>query len=134
MRKAEISKLQKIVKSKISGLSKDKTPLDVLYWLIQEKKQVKFSFIARIFNVKIKKIEEWAKILESHELAEISYPAFGVPILKIKKNKAEAGKIEQTTNTQKVKVQNAQKEKAHKGEKAQHAAKDLKAGKVKKAK
>ena len=85
--KSEEGGLQRIVKEKIKNLGKEKTPIDVLYWLIQEKKEVKFHVIGKIFNINIKKIEGWARILESHDLAEISYPAFGEPRLKLKGDK-----------------------------------------------
>lgn len=84
--KAGILRLQRIVKHKIEEIGRDKTQLDVLYWLLEQEKQIKFTNIARIFNIKIKKVEEWAQILEVHGFAEMYYPAFGSPLLKFKKN------------------------------------------------
>jgi len=81
---SEIEKLKKVVKEKMDSLEKGKTPLDVLYWLLGEKKQLKMQEISKIFSIDIKKVEEWARILEAHEIVEISYPAFGPPALKIK--------------------------------------------------
>ncbi len=85
IKKEDIEKLKKVVRGKIDALERGKTPLDVLYWLLQERKQIKLQDLARIFGIDIKKAEEWAKILELHELAEITYPAFGTPSLKAKK-------------------------------------------------
>lgn len=82
--KTEISKLKRIVKEKIKNLGREKTPLDVLYGLLEEKKKIKFPDIAEIFGIDIKKVDEQAKILETHDLAEIHYPAFGNPSLKLK--------------------------------------------------
>ncbi len=85
IKSSEIEKLKKTVKEKMDSLDKGKTPLDVLYWLLGEKKQLKLQEISRIFSIDIKKAEEWAKILEAHELAEMDYPAFGTPALRLKK-------------------------------------------------
>jgi len=82
--KTDEIKFRRIVKEKIKNLGTDKTPIDVLHWLIQEKKEIKFHVIGKIFNINIKKVEGWAKILETHGLAEINYPAFGEPRLKSK--------------------------------------------------
>ncbi len=85
IKSSEIEKLKKNVKEKMDSLDKGKTPLDILYWLLGEKKQLKLQDISKIFLIDIKKAEEWAKILEAHELAEMNYPAFGPPALRIKK-------------------------------------------------
>ena len=85
IKSSDIDKLKKVVKEKMDALDRGKTPLDVLYWLLVEKKQLKLQEISKIFSIDIKKAEEWAKILELHELAEMIYPAFGTPVLKIKK-------------------------------------------------
>lgn len=82
--KSEIPKFRRIVKGKIKNLGQDKTPLDVLYWLLETEKQIKFPDIAKIFNIDLKKVEIWAKILENNDLAEVHYPAFGNPSLKLK--------------------------------------------------
>ncbi len=63
---------------------KYETDLDKLYKIIQKFKSIKFSEIEKVFNINNEKAEEWAKILEEHNLAQIHYPAFGEPELKWK--------------------------------------------------
>ncbi len=89
IKKKNLSKYYRIVKEKLNSLERGKTPLDVLYWLLEQEKQIKFPEIARIFGINIKRVEDWAQILEANGFAEIQYPAFGSPwlILKTKNNK-----------------------------------------------
>jgi hypothetical protein len=61
-----------------------KTQLDQLTDLIMEKGSIKIPEAAKKLKLKEKQIEEWAKMLEEHDLIEIHYPAFGKPILKKK--------------------------------------------------
>ena len=77
-------KYKRIIKEKLNSLEKGKIPLDVLYWLLEKEKHLRFPAIARIFDVEIKKVEEWAQILESNGFARIQYPAFGSPWLVLK--------------------------------------------------
>ena len=60
------------------------TDIDSLYLIIEKFKSVKFSEIAEVFKIDKTKAEQWAKILESHELVIIHYPAFGEPEVKWK--------------------------------------------------
>ncbi|MEM5834340.1 MAG: CBS domain-containing protein [Candidatus Aenigmatarchaeota archaeon] len=61
------------------------TDIDRILAVIKEKKRVKFSELEKMFNVSKEVIEEWAKILEDHGLAEIFYPAIGEPELRMRK-------------------------------------------------
>ncbi|MEK6933120.1 MAG: hypothetical protein AABW56_05005 [Nanoarchaeota archaeon] len=59
-----------------------KTDFDILVNYVNAREVVKLSEVARMFKINIKKAEEWAKILESHNLLELHYPTFGEPELK----------------------------------------------------
>lgn len=60
------------------------TPLDELLELIMKRGSVSTALAAKEFKVKENQIEEWARVLEEHDLIEIHYPAFGKPLLKRK--------------------------------------------------
>ncbi len=62
-------------------LKQDKyeTDIDKLYRLLEKYKKVKISEIKKIFSISNEKAEEWAKILEEHNLGHFHYPAFGEP-------------------------------------------------------
>lgn len=62
---------------------KNKTDLDTLYDLIRQRKELKISIIAKSFHISKEIALDWAKILESGDLASIEYPAFGEPVLKV---------------------------------------------------
>src|SRR3989338_8015179 len=59
------------------------TLLDKFYNLLQEKKIMRVEDIAAYFNVSKELVMEWGKILEAGELATISNPRLGKPIIKI---------------------------------------------------
>lgn len=59
------------------------TSLDALYDLLQEKKIMRVEDIAAHFNVSKELVIEWGKILEAGELATISNPRIGKPVIKI---------------------------------------------------
>ena len=67
------------------GSKKVQTSMDALLDLIGEKGSIKLSAAAKKLKVKEKDVEEWARVLEEHELIEVRYPTFGSPILKKKK-------------------------------------------------
>lgn len=58
------------------------TPLDELLELVIDKGSIKLADAAKKFKVKERQIEEWARILEEHELIEVHYPTIGKPVLK----------------------------------------------------
>lgn len=62
---------------------KNKTDLDTLYELLQNKKELSISAISKLFDVDKDIALEWCKILESGELVSISYPAFSEPVVRI---------------------------------------------------
>jgi hypothetical protein len=72
----------KIIKER--KLSNKGTALDDLYDLLKEKKELRISTIAKIFNIDKRLAEEWARILESNNFAGIAYPPFGGPKLTLK--------------------------------------------------
>jgi Mn-dependent DtxR family transcriptional regulator len=73
---------------KITGFSRSmETPLDKLFELVTSKGQMRVDQAAKAFKVKEKQIDEWARILEEHNLIEIHYPAMGKPVLKPKQRK-----------------------------------------------
>ena len=61
--------------------SEKSTELDTLYDLLKEKKHLKISTISKLFNISKKVALDWAKTLESGNLATITYPRFGEPEL-----------------------------------------------------
>lgn len=87
-------KIQKILpkEQKISSMKhyialkhgKYETDIDSLYRIIEKFKKVKISEVKKVFNISSEKAEEWAKILEEHNLVELHYPAFGEPEIKWK--------------------------------------------------
>ena len=71
------------------------TSLDALYDLLQEKKIMRVEDIAAHFNVSKELVIEWGKILEAGELATISNPRIGKPVIKITGYTGEETKEEQ---------------------------------------
>ena len=60
------------------------TPLDKLYEYVSSHSKVRINEAARQFEVSEEQIEDWARILETRNLIEIYYPAFGKPELRKK--------------------------------------------------
>jgi hypothetical protein len=54
---------------------------------VLEEGQIDFSKLSKRLEISEILVEEWAKILEEHDLAEIYYPPLGSPILKLKVTK-----------------------------------------------
>lgn len=77
-----------------------KTDIDLLYEIVNTKGRAKMSFLAKAFNVDRKTIEDWAALLEEHELLKIHYPAIGEAELMIPK---EAQKEERHADEKKDK-------------------------------
>ena len=77
----KVQKLPTVVS--IKGIEKKpyETELDLVYKMVDKYGKIKMDEIAKKFKVDIKKIEEWAQILEENELIKIIYPAIGSPIL-----------------------------------------------------
>jgi hypothetical protein len=77
------------IESDIKKASPSQTDLDVLYEILQKKKELGLSAISESFKIEKEIAMEWCKILESGDLATIDYPVFGEPITKIKLNENE---------------------------------------------
>lgn len=63
---------------------KSGTELDNLYELLKEVKHFSLANAAKVFDVSEDIAEDWAKTLESSELAELAYPRIGGAELRIK--------------------------------------------------
>lgn len=77
-RKGSISKEEPIPIPKIEQ-TKLTTDLDKVCTLVKERKRVRVSVLAKLFNVSRDIIFEWGTILESGNLIRIEYPALGEP-------------------------------------------------------
>ncbi|HLD37102.1 MAG TPA: hypothetical protein VJA86_00755 [Candidatus Nanoarchaeia archaeon] len=60
-------------------MKRGETEFDMLYSLLKENKKLKIQEISKILNISPEKALEWSKLLENHNLALISYPAFSEP-------------------------------------------------------
>ena len=58
---------------------KPRTDLDVFYDTLKQKKSLRVSVAAKLFNISKEEAMTWGKILESGKFAEIHYPAVGDP-------------------------------------------------------
>lgn len=74
----------------------NKTDLDTLYETLKEKKELNISTIAKAFEVDKEIVMEWAKILESANLATIEYPGFSEPIVKYNNKDIKTIEIKKT--------------------------------------
>ncbi len=75
-KKVEIEDLRKEVAKKQEDYETD---FDKLHKLVEKYGRIKLSDIAETFKITKKEAEEWAAILEQHNLASIYYPAIGGP-------------------------------------------------------
>lgn len=75
--KKEKEVLQKIKKQVVAKASKYETDFDKLYKLINEVGSLTITEVAEGFDISKEQAEEWGKILESHGLIELNYPAMG---------------------------------------------------------
>lgn len=76
-----ISNMKKLI---VFKQDKYETDIDKLYRIVDKYKIVKLSEVKKVFNITNEKAEEWAKILETHDLIKIHYPPFGEAELKWK--------------------------------------------------
>lgn len=86
--KVDTINVDKNAKRNEKNAKKHKTDLDVLYDILKNRRQLNISTVSKSFNVSNEVATEWAKILESGELATIEYPGFGEPKIVIKDKKA----------------------------------------------
>ncbi len=74
--KKEIEEVESPQKYKKSERS---TEIDMLYSMLKEKKHLRLSTIAKVFNISKKVAMGWVKTLEYGNLVTINYPKFGDP-------------------------------------------------------
>ncbi len=108
---------------------KNKTDLDALYEILKKNKKLRISSIAKAFNVNDDTASEWCKILESGNLAEIDYPGFGAPVVKIKEKENENKEVESKENVKGkkksfLKKMFSKKEKSSENKKLKNGKKD----------
>jgi predicted MPP superfamily phosphohydrolase len=60
-----------------------KTKLDVFYTILKTKKRVSIRAVSELFKINQDLAMEWARILETGNLALIEYPGFGSPIVNL---------------------------------------------------
>lgn len=58
------------------------TDLDKLVNFVNQVEAIKLSTVTKLFNISLKKAEEWAKILDSHNIVRLHYPGIGEPELR----------------------------------------------------
>jgi len=68
------------------------TDLDAFYDLLSKEKSINLSTTAKTFKISRELALEWGRIFEENDLAEIEYPAFADPIIKIKNKSNEEEK------------------------------------------
>jgi hypothetical protein len=81
-----LSKVKRVEKPKreIKEGEKVKTTIDRLYSLVKKYKRIKIDDkLAHTLGVDKTQIEEWAVILEEHDLLELHYPTIGEPEIRI---------------------------------------------------
>lgn len=69
--------LTRIKKEIVAKASKYETDIDKLYRLINEVGTLTITEVAEGFGISREQAEEWGRILESHDLIELNYPAMG---------------------------------------------------------
>ncbi|MBI5149136.1 hypothetical protein HZA33_05650 [Candidatus Pacearchaeota archaeon] len=60
------------------------TKLDELFNLLEENKSIKLSVIVKKFKITKEEAIDWCTVLSEHGLAELVYPTFGEPELRLK--------------------------------------------------
>jgi len=95
---------------KLIQKSSSQTDFDVLYNLLKQEKSLSTGTIAAIFKIKKDIALEWAKILESDNLATVEYPAFGDPEVSLKEDEEEKEKYDKKDEKNMKKENNKKKE------------------------
>ncbi len=75
----KVSSVKALPKRANINLGRYETGFDALYKIVEQKGRVKFAALAVYLGIDKKKVEEWATILEKHDLVKIHYPAVGGP-------------------------------------------------------
>jgi hypothetical protein len=80
------------------GGKRSRTDLDILYEMLKKRRKVSMEEIEEAFKVDPGIALGWSKVLENGDLAELNYPRFGKPVLKLAEEEqisdVEEGNIE----------------------------------------
>lgn len=69
--------IEDIRKACYKKIGKNETNFDVLLEVLDKHKKLSINHVKKGFGISRERAEEWADILESHELLKIRYPTFG---------------------------------------------------------
>lgn len=86
-KKEKITLVKELSRNLKIDIGKYETDIDALYKIIEKTGRIKLSAISTYFGIDKRKAEEWATILQEHNLAEIHYPAMGGPEIRKKLTK-----------------------------------------------
>lgn len=94
------------------GAKRSRTDLDVLYEMLKKKKEISLEDVERVFKVSSEVALGWSKVFENGDLAEVDYPRFGKPVLRLleeekveeSEEKKDEVKVEEGKIAGKVKV------------------------------
>jgi len=65
------------------GSKRSHTDLDILYQMLKKRGEINMQDIESAFNVNPDIALGWSKVLENGDLAELDYPRFGKPVLRL---------------------------------------------------
>ncbi|MCK5016903.1 MAG: hypothetical protein KAS32_07505 [Candidatus Peribacteraceae bacterium] len=86
-----------VKKDKITSPKKVKlhieTNIDRLYEIVRDKGSIKLEDVAKKLKIDEENIEDWARILEEHNLVILHYPPIGDPTIILKKFKADTKNV-----------------------------------------
>lgn len=102
VKKKKKEKLKKLFLKVKKNKKKSETDLDTLYNFLKENKKINIKNLSELFNISPENALEWGKILETHELVTIEYPAFKQPEIKLKEENEETEKGNQEKNKEKT--------------------------------
>jgi response regulator of citrate/malate metabolism len=85
-KKEPTAQADRIKSSKEKIKEKIETSIDNMLKLLEQKESISIEELAKELKVSEELIEEWAKILEEHQLVTIEYSLVGKPMLKIVKH------------------------------------------------
>ncbi len=88
---------------------RSRTDLDVLYEMLKRKKEIDLEDVEGAFKVAPDIALGWAKVLENGDLAEVDYPRFGKPVLRLVIEEEKV--IHKTVNSKMKVIKNVAKKK-----------------------
>jgi hypothetical protein len=68
------------------------TEIDQLYDIVKERKKVKMDNVAKQLGVPKEQVQEWADIMEDHQMVKTDYPVVGEPVIMLKEHEDEIKK------------------------------------------